>query len=131
MLVMDQLLYRKLTSHHQELFVQVPFVIIDSNKKSWKLYFDMSSMFWRLSGALLNMLVQLVYPVECEGVVLCQQQFRQAVINKLKSLGKVPFEIPLEDGTILNVEIELMSLTEHYGEWKFLRLILTKNLDDF
>ena len=62
------------------------------------------------------MLVQLVYPVECAGIVTCQKQFRSAVIDKLKSLGKFSLDILLEDGEILTLEVILLSLTENYGE---------------
>ena len=55
-----------------------------------------------VNGALLNVFLRGVYPIECQSVVSCNRQFRQSLLDKFKNVGKSWFwlEVPLEDEQI-------------------------------
>jgi len=66
------------------------------------------------------MLVQALYPVECQNILSCQKQFRESVLGKIRNLGEYSLEVPLEDGQIVYITVRLFSLIENYGEYSFM-----------
>ena len=123
---MIQWLYRMHILFHQELVEQVNFVIIDSKKY---LFFIFTChywiYFWRYvrndigtpSTALLNVLPKFVYPNECQHVVSCLNQYKQAITDKLNNLGIVSLNVPLDDDDVLSIQISLACFIQNAGKY--------------
>ena len=69
------------------------------------------------STAKLNMLTQFVFPVECQGVVSCQDQFLQSILRKVKNLGQFYLDIPFEDETISTIQVAFLCVEQDVGEY--------------